>query len=176
MYRWVHFWPNAPRYAGWMLQTQGPAVALAALAPAVFFRAEGNEAGDIARTRHVVAISALVVVTVWLCYAFYLPFGAWWTLRFLLPAFPAFFVVVSAALFPDRGVAARRRTEAWRSAQSWRSRSGGASGLRGRLARSSPATNGGSPPSAVTWTSMPRVNRSCSRGSTAAARGCTPIA
>ena len=42
-------------------------------------------------------------MTVWLCYAFYLPFGAWWTLRFLLPAFPAFFVVVSAALFRTAG-------------------------------------------------------------------------
>ena len=68
MYRWDHFWTNAPRYAGWMLQTQGPAVAVAALAPAVFFRAEGKEVGDIARTRHVVAISALFVVTVWLSY------------------------------------------------------------------------------------------------------------
>jgi len=103
MYRWDHFWPNAPRYADWMLQTQGPAVALAALAPVVFFRADGEPAGDIARTRRVVAISALFVVTVWLSYAFYLPFGAWWTLRFLLPAFPAFFVVVSATLFRAGG-------------------------------------------------------------------------
>jgi len=113
MYRWDHFWPNAPRYAGWMLQTQGPAVALAAVAPAVFFRADAEAAGDIAGTRHVVAISALFVVTVWLSYAFYLPFGAWWTLRFLLPAFPAFFVIVGATLFraggwlpaPSRGLA-----------------------------------------------------------------------
>jgi hypothetical protein len=46
----------------------------------------------------VIAICAAFVVTVWLCYVFYTPFVEWWTLRFLLPAFPAVCVLASAGL------------------------------------------------------------------------------
>ncbi|HET9267904.1 MAG TPA: hypothetical protein VFO31_07055, partial [Vicinamibacterales bacterium] len=99
MHRWDHFWPNVQRYAGWTLETQGPMMALAALAPAVFLRSDSHDDGDTGDTRHVIAICAAFVVTVWLCYVFYTPFNAWWTLRFLLPAFPAFCVLASAGVF-----------------------------------------------------------------------------
>jgi hypothetical protein len=82
-----------------MLETQGPMVALAALAPAVFFRRDGDSADDTMDPRHVVAICAIFVVATWLCYVFYTPFPDWWTLRFLLPAFPAFCVLASAGVF-----------------------------------------------------------------------------
>lgn len=98
-YRWDHFWPNLSRYAGWMLETQGPMVVLAALAPAMLFRRDGDSADDTMNARHVVAICAVFVVATWLCYVFYTPFTEWWTLRFLLPAFPAFCVLASAGLF-----------------------------------------------------------------------------
>ena len=99
MYRWDHFWPNVQRYAVWMLQTQGPTVALAALAPAVFLRSDESTAGETTDTRHVAGICAVFVVTVWLNYVFYTPFDAWWSLRFLLPAFPALCVLASAGVF-----------------------------------------------------------------------------
>lgn len=35
-------------------------------------------------------------VTVYACYAFYQPLDGWWNLRFLLPAFPVFFILVVA--------------------------------------------------------------------------------
>jgi hypothetical protein len=47
----------------------------------------------------VVAIAALFIVMVWASYVFYLPFEGWWTLRFLLPAFPAFCVLACVGLF-----------------------------------------------------------------------------
>jgi len=99
MYHWGHFRLNAQRYAVWILETQGPTVALAALAPAVFLWARGNDDAYVAQRRLVVAVSALFVVTVWASYVFYMPFEAWWTLRFLLPAFPALCVLASAGLF-----------------------------------------------------------------------------
>lgn len=46
----------------------------------------------------------LAGMAVWGSYVFYMPFEAWWTLRFLLPAFPALCVLASAGLF---GAAAR---------------------------------------------------------------------
>jgi hypothetical protein len=88
-YQWAHFWPNVRLYAGWMLQTQAPVALLAALAPILFVRSPGKG----------IAISALFVVMVWVSYVFYLSFEQWWTLRFLLPAFPALCVLASAALF-----------------------------------------------------------------------------
>jgi hypothetical protein len=35
---------------------------------------------------------------VFCCYVFYTPFDAWWYLRFVLPAFPAIFVLAADAL------------------------------------------------------------------------------
>jgi len=98
-YRWVHFWPNVQRYAGRMLDTEGPVAAAAALALIVFGRASAPADG----ARRVVTTLFIFIVTVWLSYAFYLPFDEWWSLRFLLPAFPALCVVASATIF--RGAA-----------------------------------------------------------------------
>ena len=38
-------------------------------------------------------------VAVYACYAFYLPITAWWSLRFLFPAFPMFFILLVAGGF-----------------------------------------------------------------------------
>ena len=99
LYRWEHFWPNVQRYASWMLETEGPTAALAGLALAVFRRSDRNSADDSADARHVVAICATFALSVWLSYVFYMPFDAWWTLRFLLPAFPAVCVLASVGVF-----------------------------------------------------------------------------
>src|SRR5262249_51500603 len=46
-----------------------------------------------------ITIVALCFITVVLgCYAFYMPFDAWWYLRFLLPAFPALAVLTAVAM------------------------------------------------------------------------------
>ena len=107
-YQWGHFWPNVQRHTRWMLDTEGPVAIGAALALVVFGRAGGQADG----ARRVVIVASIFVVTVWLSYVFYLPFDEWWSLRFLLPAFPALCVLASAtivrgaALLPAAGRAA----------------------------------------------------------------------
>lgn len=94
LYAWEHLRTNATRYSQWLLQSQTPAVWLALVAPFT--------AWPLGRTRG--AIRALlvggltIIGTVAFCYAFYRPFDAWWYLRFLLPAYPALFVLMAAGL------------------------------------------------------------------------------
>jgi hypothetical protein len=45
------------------------------------------------RQRFALGLLAAFVVSVWLGYLCYLPFEAWWTLRFLLPAFPPMLIL-----------------------------------------------------------------------------------
>jgi len=96
---------NLQRYLSWLVTTQTPvAVAglVAVVAPAGFWRT-----ARAARARWLFAGSALVV---WLSYLVYLPFDAWWYLRFLLPAWPAMALGVgalAAAIFHARAPWAR---------------------------------------------------------------------
>src|SRR4030095_1397738 len=41
---------------------------------------------------------AVLIAAVWFCYLFYNPFDVWWYLRFLLPAFPAMFVLTAVGV------------------------------------------------------------------------------
>ena len=50
-------------------------------------------------------------VAVYACYAFYLPIPVWWSLRFLFPAFPMFFILLVAGGF----AVADRLPSGWRS-------------------------------------------------------------
>jgi hypothetical protein len=76
---------NIERYGAWLLQSQTPlaVVGIAALLlplPSIW------PARDQRRAAMLLGICVLVV---WALYLVYLPFEAWWFLRFLLPAWPA---------------------------------------------------------------------------------------
>ena len=82
-------WPNLRRYGSWLIQTQTVMVLLA-LAPVMLPRRSGIPAD--AR----VCLGSYVVLTL-LSYLFYAEFENWTYLRFLLPAFPALFILMGAA-------------------------------------------------------------------------------
>lgn len=93
-YRWEYFAANAVRYPVWLGESQGILVFAAVAAPLLWrhrLRPLDHPAVML------LACTAFVVLT-YACYAFYLPFDAWWVLRFLLPAFPPLFVLTGAAL------------------------------------------------------------------------------
>ena len=99
---------NASRYVRWIVQTQTPIwfIGLAALALPLT-RLWGTT--DARRGCWLLFGMAAIVVA---SYVAYVPFDAWWFLRFLLPAWPAFAVGTAALLFP----AAARASRGWRAA------------------------------------------------------------
>ena len=82
-----HLGPNLARYPRWLVETETPFILVALAAPFVSRSPESRRAvwGLLA--------FALTVVA---CYLPYQVFDAWWFLRFLLPAYPALFVLASA--------------------------------------------------------------------------------
>ena len=93
-FRWGYFWPNLAGYAGSILESQGPLsllslVGLIALWRGTRFRSE----------RTVLTFCICFAVAVYACYALYMPLDVWWSLRFLLPAFPILFILIVAGGF-----------------------------------------------------------------------------
>ncbi|HEY3383943.1 MAG TPA: glycosyltransferase family 39 protein [Vicinamibacterales bacterium] len=88
---------NLVHYAGWLWDTQTP---LVLLAPIAFFLPGVLPVWD----RHPSAavsprvLLAGVMVAVAACYVFYVPFGHWSFVRFLLPAYPAMLIASVATL------------------------------------------------------------------------------
>jgi 4-amino-4-deoxy-L-arabinose transferase-like glycosyltransferase len=82
IYASQHLAPNLVNYAMWLVQTETPLVFVGVLAPALFRRHHNIEA------RAVAALALGVSATVLASYLWYMPFGDWTYLRFLLPAFP----------------------------------------------------------------------------------------
>jgi hypothetical protein len=85
---------NLARYSQWLLDTQTPLVLLALAAP-FLLRGAGTWRG---RPAWLVPCCAAFAAAAFACYAFYTPFEGWWTLRFLLPGFPALLVLTAGAL------------------------------------------------------------------------------
>jgi hypothetical protein len=93
-----YFWPNLKQYTAWLLESQTPLVAIVLAAPAAVVTARSLR-GAASRPARAYAASLLCfIAAVALSYLFYTPYDAWWYLRFLLPAFPALFVVVALTL------------------------------------------------------------------------------
>jgi hypothetical protein len=92
---------NLSTYPAWLLETQGPLAFLFLASPFVALWR-----GDRSPLRWFFAAFTAVIVG---SYFVYLPFDAWWYLRFLLPAFPFFFILsadavwtAASALSPDK--------------------------------------------------------------------------
>lgn len=92
LYALGHLWTNLVQFSTWIAETDTPVVALAA----VFFVAPRLLAPSPIRSpRVLLGIFTFVIVG---SYLFYLPFDAWWFLRFLLPMWPIAMVLTAAAL------------------------------------------------------------------------------
>jgi hypothetical protein len=94
LYQWKHVPLNLDRYPRWLLQTQTPLVYLGVLAP--FF------ARDKAVAWLLLTFAAIVTLS-YIPYG-YFGYGEWGYLRFLLPAYPALFVL---SIFVGSELAAR---------------------------------------------------------------------
>jgi hypothetical protein len=95
---------NLRNYVGWIVQTQTPLILLA-LVP-LFVREALRERHSGVSPR--ACLAALVGLT-FLSYLFYATFDHWFYLRFLLPAYPALFVLLAAAI---RWIASKLPVEA----------------------------------------------------------------
>ena len=88
IYSFGNLGPNLARYPAWLLESQG---ALAFVFLLAVFRI-----GRLAR--HELpwrGIFLLFIALLLLPYLFYIPFDAWWYLRFVLPAFPIMFILIA---------------------------------------------------------------------------------
>jgi hypothetical protein len=85
--------PNLRRYLGWLLSAESPfaLIGFAALAvPAA--RLWPSRA-----SRHALPLFAGIAAVIWISYLLYVPWDAWWYLRFLLPAWPVMALGTAAA-------------------------------------------------------------------------------
>jgi hypothetical protein len=85
-YSWSYWIQNLVHYSRWLFETETAIVLLAAVPLVMVRRIEPG-------LRAALALLMVFAAAVWLAYLFYTPFDAWWYLRFLLPAFPAMFVL-----------------------------------------------------------------------------------
>jgi hypothetical protein len=86
LYRWEYLRPNVVHYVRWTLDSPD------SCRPAVHCRAAEADVRS-----KLVVLTGFVLLAIG-CYAFYVPFDAWWYLRFLLLAFPAIFMPMSATI------------------------------------------------------------------------------
>ena len=97
---------NIERYGVWLVQSQTPlaVVGIAALLLPLKWIWPTRE------QRQAALLLGACVVVVWALYLIYMPFEAWWFLRFLLPAWPAMCLGAAAVVFriaQTRGVSGR---------------------------------------------------------------------
>jgi hypothetical protein len=91
----THVLGNARLYAWWTVQSQTPLPLVAfvtLLTPAAAL-------WPMARDRAVVVLFGVIVVGIWVEYFFFITFGVWWFLRFLLPALPLMMIGAAQALW-----------------------------------------------------------------------------
>lgn len=90
LYGWSYPLQNVPQYLAWLVQTETPLILLSVAAMTMLWRAG-------TRRSLAVRVCAWFTFGVWLSYLFYMPFGAWWFLRFLLPSIPVLWVLATMA-------------------------------------------------------------------------------
>jgi len=87
LYRMENVWPNLQLYSSWLWQSQSPCLLLALVPFLPFFRRRVDA--------RVPAACALIVLVTLASYISYSQFEVWWYLRFLLPGFGAFAVLIA---------------------------------------------------------------------------------
>src|SRR5690606_6758380 len=88
-----HVWPNATRYADWIISTQSPLILIGAAAPLLPLRRLWSAAPD----RLAVALMVPSVAAVFAFYLLYRVYEEWWFLRFVLTAWPFLMVGMGAS-------------------------------------------------------------------------------
>jgi hypothetical protein len=102
LFAWRNIPVNLVRYTGWLFDTQTP---LAVIGVAVLLAAP-RRVWATAEARAGVRLLGAMFLMVWALYVAYVPFEAWWFLRFLLPAWPAMMMGTAALVwwvFDGRG-------------------------------------------------------------------------
>lgn len=104
-FRWKYVAPNLERYPRWLWNTQTAAILLAMLAPLMPARSSPLRS----QLRPVTLMLGCFITAVFFMYLLHQPNNTWFWLRYLLPAFPALFVLMGAGLAAtlaplDRGV------------------------------------------------------------------------
>jgi hypothetical protein len=92
IYSWGFLGPNLARYPRWLVETQTPFI-LASILPLVSRRFVLP--GTLSEQWPVRFSVALFLTLLLASYVFYLPFDAWWFLRFLLPGYPVLLVLAA---------------------------------------------------------------------------------
>ena len=100
LFRLAFVTPNARNYSSWFVESQGIAAGLLAIAALAGALVAGPG------THRVLALFAAAVIGLYLPYV---PFDVWWFLRFLLPAYPALFILIASMLW----AVARRAPRRW---------------------------------------------------------------
>jgi hypothetical protein len=107
LYKSEHLAANLEQFPRWLITTQSPFLLLALVAPALLHWRRLERPRDLATFG--LAFSAVV----FLLYVWYIPFGDWTFLRFLLPAYPMMLVSAAAAFASIAPPAGRSRTLAF---------------------------------------------------------------
>lgn len=92
LFSWTYPVQNVVNYSRYIWRTETPVVLLA-LMPMLMLRRMPPE------RRRSTALVGVFALGVFACYLFYAPFGAWWFLRFLLPAFPVMLALAAIGVF-----------------------------------------------------------------------------
>jgi hypothetical protein len=111
-YAWSYIGPNVLRYGGWLMMAETP-IALAGLGALVV---PWRRLWTTPESRRAHWLLAGVAAVVWFSYFFYVPWDAWWYLRFLLPAWPMMAIGTAslvATLCADPDTASMPRMRAW---------------------------------------------------------------
>jgi len=94
LFGWSNVAINIRQYLGWLVESQTPLI-LVGLAAVVWpARSLWPRAGD----RTFFLVVGACVVALWSLYCFYLPFDAWWFLRFLLASWPFIMLGLAAVI------------------------------------------------------------------------------
>jgi hypothetical protein len=95
---------NVGRYGTWLAETQTPLV----FAGLVGLLVPASRLWPTPDARRAARLLAAVALIVFAMYAFYMPFDAWWFLRFLLPAWPALCIGTAAVIAAASQLAGER--------------------------------------------------------------------
>jgi 4-amino-4-deoxy-L-arabinose transferase-like glycosyltransferase len=93
-FSWSHVSINLRNYTQWLIGAQTPLIVAGIVALAVPLRRVWPGVRD----RRIFWIAGAFILALWLFYAFYLPFDAWWFLRFLLASWPFMLLGLAATL------------------------------------------------------------------------------
>jgi hypothetical protein len=86
LYAWSFLAQNVRQFVTWFAETQTPLSLLFVVPLLAIWKLPAEQ-------RPMVAFIGAFAAGIWLCYLFYVPFDAWWFLRFLLSSFPPLLVL-----------------------------------------------------------------------------------